>query len=131
LQALELARAAFPRISFDLIYARPEQSEAAWLAELDEALALGPEHISLYQLTIEENTAFHGAWRRGELVLPEPDAAAELYERTALQLAAAGLPGYEISNTARRRPGSTWWRSRVTAGAASSPSRQSSAWPRW
>jgi oxygen-independent coproporphyrinogen-3 oxidase len=120
LQALELARAAFPRISFDLIYARPEQSEAAWLAELDEALALGPEHISLYQLTIEENTAFHGAWRRGELVLPEPDAAAELYERTALQLAAAGLPGYEISNHAR--PGAecrhnlTYWRYEDYAG---------------
>ena len=114
LAALELARAAFPRISFDLIYARPGQAAAAWQAELAEALALGPEHISLYQLTIEEGTVFHGAWRRGELKLPEEDAAAALYEATAAQLAAAGLPAYEISNHAR--PGAecrhnlTYWR---------------------
>ncbi|MEQ9609090.1 MAG: coproporphyrinogen-III oxidase family protein, partial [Kiloniellaceae bacterium] len=91
LRALDLARAAFPRLSFDLIYARPGQSAAAWRTELAEALALGPEHIALYQLTIEEGTVFHGAWRRGELVLPEEDAAAVLYEATAAQLAAAGL----------------------------------------
>lgn len=114
LAALELARAAFPRISFDLIYARPGQSHTAWQAELAEALALGPEHISLYQLTIEEGTVFHGAWRRGELSLPEEDDAARLYEETAEQLAAAGLPAYEISNHAR--PGAacrhnlTYWR---------------------
>ena len=114
LQALALARDAFARISFDLIYARPGQSAAAWQAELAEALALGPEHISLYQLTIEEGTAFHGAWRRGELVLPEEEAAATLYEETAARLAAAGLPAYEISNHAR--PGAacrhnlTYWR---------------------
>ncbi len=114
LAALELARTAFPRISFDLIYARPGQSAAAWQAELAEALALGPEHISLYQLTIEEGTAFHGAWRRGELVLPEEDAAAGLFEATAAQLGEAGLPAYEISNHAR--PGAecrhnlTYWR---------------------
>jgi len=120
LAALDLARAAFPRISFDLIYARPDQSAAAWAAELAEALALGPEHISLYQLTIEENTVFHGAWRRGELVPPEPDAAADLFERTARQLAEAGLPAYEISNHAR--PGAecrhnlTYWRYEDYAG---------------
>ncbi|MEQ8357422.1 MAG: radical SAM family heme chaperone HemW [Kiloniellaceae bacterium] len=114
LQALALARAAFARISFDLIYARPGQSLPNWQTELSEALALGPEHISLYQLTIEEGTVFHGAWRRGELVLPKEDAAASLFEATALQLAAAGLPGYEISNHAR--PGAecrhnlTYWR---------------------
>ena len=114
LAALALARAAFPRISFDLIYARPGQSAAAWRAELAEALALGPEHISLYQLTIEEGTVFHGAWRRGELSLPEEEAAAELFEATAAQLAEAGLPAYEISNHAR--PGAecrhnlTYWR---------------------
>ncbi len=114
LAALALARAAFPRISFDLIYARPGQSRAAWQAELAEALALGPEHISLYQLTIEEGTVFHGAWRRGELSLPDQEAAARLYEETAEQLTAAGLPAYEISNHAR--PGAacrhnlTYWR---------------------
>ncbi|MGD1878848.1 MAG: radical SAM family heme chaperone HemW [Kiloniellaceae bacterium] len=101
LGALALARAAFGRISFDLIYARPGQSAASWQAELSEALALGPEHISLYQLTIEEGTVFHGAWRRGELKLPEEDDAAALYEDTAARLAAAGLPAYEISNHAR------------------------------
>lgn len=114
LAALELARAAFTRISFDLIYARPDQSAAAWHAELAEALALGPEHISLYQLTIEEGTVFHGAWRRGELVLPEEDAAAALYEETAARLGAAGLPAYEISNHARPggecRHNLTYWR---------------------
>ncbi|MGE5765995.1 MAG: radical SAM family heme chaperone HemW [Bacteroidota bacterium] len=114
LAALDLARAAFPRISFDLIYARPDQSAAAWHDELAEALALGPEHISLYQLTIEEGTAFHGAWRRGELVLPEEDAAAALYEETAARLGAAGLPAYEISNHARPggecRHNLTYWR---------------------
>ncbi len=114
LDALALARAAFPRISFDLIYARPGQSLAAWQAELAEALALGPEHISLYQLTIEEGTVFHGAWRRGELTLPEEEAAAALFEATARQLEEAGLPAYEISNHAR--PGAecrhnlTYWR---------------------
>jgi oxygen-independent coproporphyrinogen-3 oxidase len=120
LAALELARAAFQRISFDLIYARPDQSAAAWQAELDAALALGPEHISLYQLTIEEGTVFHGAWRRGELVLPEEDAAASLFEATAARLTEAGLPGYEISNHAR--PGGecrhtlTYWRYEDYAG---------------
>jgi oxygen-independent coproporphyrinogen-3 oxidase len=114
LGALGLARTAFPRLSFDLIYARPGQSAGAWRAELAEALALGPEHIALYQLTIEEGTVFHGAWRRGELTLPEEDAAATLYEATAAQLAAAGLPAYEISNHARPggecRHNLTYWR---------------------
>ena len=114
LGALDLARTAFPRLSFDLIYARPGQSAGAWRAELAEALALGPEHIALYQLTIEEGTVFHGAWRRGELTLPEEDAAATLYEATAAQLAAAGLPAYEISNHARPggecRHNLTYWR---------------------
>ena len=114
LAALELARGAFARISFDLIYARPGQDTRAWQAELAAALALGPEHISLYQLTIEEGTAFHGAWRRGELVLPQEEAAAALFEETAHRLAAAGLPAYEISNHARPggecRHNLTYWR---------------------
>ena len=114
LAALELARENFERISFDLIYARPGQSLRAWQAELAEALALGPEHIALYQLTIEAGTAFQAAWRRGDFVLPEEDEAAELYEATARQLEAAGLPGYEVSNHARPsgacRHNLTYWR---------------------
>lgn len=114
LAALDLARASFARLSFDLIYARPGQSLAAWQRELDDALALGPEHIALYQLTIEEGTAFQAAWRRGDLVLPAEEEAATLFETTARQLTEAGLPAYEISNHAR--PGAacrhnlTYWR---------------------
>jgi oxygen-independent coproporphyrinogen-3 oxidase len=101
LAALDLARRHFPRYSFDLIYARPGQSEAEWAAELDRALELAGEHLSLYQLTIEENTAFAGAWRRGELKLPAEEAQAGLYEMTQVRLSAVGLPAYEISNHAR------------------------------
>ncbi|WP_420345921.1 radical SAM family heme chaperone HemW [Pelagibius sp.] len=114
LAALNLARANFARISFDLIYARPGQNLAAWQRELNDALTLGPEHIALYQLTIEEGTAFQAAWRRGELVLPVEEEAATLFEATDLQLTEAGLPAYEISNHAR--PGAacrhnlTYWR---------------------
>jgi len=114
LAALDLARANFARISFDLIYARPGQSLAAWQSELNDALALGPEHIALYQLTIEEGTAFQAAWRRGDLVLPAEEEAATLFEATDRQLTEAGLPAYEISNHAR--PGAacrhnlTYWR---------------------
>src|SRR3546814_5188016 len=114
LAALGLARSAFPLISFDLIYARPGQGTRSWRDELAEALALQPEHISLYQLTIEEGTAFHGAWRRGELVLPEQEAAATLYEATALHFVDTQKPAYEISNHARPggecRHNLTYWR---------------------
>jgi oxygen-independent coproporphyrinogen-3 oxidase len=99
--AIEHARAIFPRFSFDLIYARPGQSVAAWRRELDEALALAGEHLSLYQLTIEPGTAFATLARRGELVQPEEDGTAALFELTQDRLAAAGLPAYEISNHAR------------------------------
>jgi putative oxygen-independent coproporphyrinogen III oxidase len=101
LAALDLARRHFPRFSFDLIYARPGQTEADWAAELERALALAGEHLSVYQLTIEENTAFAGAWRRGDFALPSEETAARLYEITQARLAAAGLPAYEISNHAR------------------------------
>jgi oxygen-independent coproporphyrinogen-3 oxidase len=101
LAALDLARRHFPRFSFDLIYARPGQTEADWAAELECALALAGEHLSVYQLTIEENTAFAGAWRRGEFALPPEETAALLYEITQDRLSAAGLPAYEISNHAR------------------------------
>jgi putative oxygen-independent coproporphyrinogen III oxidase len=101
LAALDLARRHFPRFSFDLIYARPGQTEADWAAELERALALAGEHLSVYQLTIEENTAFAGAWRRGDFTLPPEETAARLYEITQARLTAAGLPAYEISNHAR------------------------------
>jgi len=99
--AIEHAREIFPRFSFDLIYARPGQSVAAWRSELDEALTLAGEHLSLYQLTIEPGTAFATLARRGELALPEEDSTAALFEMTQERLAAAGLPAYEISNHAR------------------------------
>ena len=99
--AIAIAQRAFARSSFDLIYARPGQSRAAWQAELDQALDLAAEHLSLYQLTIEPNTVFEGAQRRGELTLPDEDHAAALFELTRERLAAAGLPAYEISNHAR------------------------------
>lgn len=99
--ALGRARAIFARVSFDLIYARPGQSVAAWRAELARALALAGDHLSLYQLTIEPGTTFHTAHARGDFVLPDADAAADLYEATQDALGAAGLPAYEISNHAR------------------------------
>jgi oxygen-independent coproporphyrinogen-3 oxidase len=113
-RAIGLACEIFPRVNFDLIYARPGQSAASWEAELREALALGTEHLSLYQLTIEPGTQFATLARQGKLVVPEEDAAAELFERTQELCDAAGLPAYEISNHARRgaesRHNLTYWR---------------------
>jgi len=100
LAAIALARAHFPRTSFDLIYARPGQSGAAWDEELDEALSLAGDHLSLYQLTIEPGTAFGTRAARGEVLVPDEEQAASLYEITQRRLAAAGLPAYEISNHA-------------------------------
>ena len=112
--AIEHARASFARFSFDLIYARPGQSLAAWRRELDEALALAGDHLSLYQLTIEPGTAFATLERRGELVAPAEEDAAALFETTQDRLAAHGLPAYEISNHARRgaecRHNLAYWR---------------------
>jgi putative oxygen-independent coproporphyrinogen III oxidase len=99
--ALEMARALFPRISFDLIYARPGQTLDAWRAELRQALALAADHLSLYQLTIEPGTAYEALHRRGELVLPTADDAAALYLATAEEVARYGLLPYEVSNYAR------------------------------
>ena len=99
--ALETARRIFPRLSFDLIYARPGQSLPAWQAELDRALALAADHLSLYQLTVEPGTVFEGLHRRGELLLPDDDAAADLYLATAERAARHGLLPYEVSNYAR------------------------------
>jgi oxygen-independent coproporphyrinogen-3 oxidase len=100
-RAAQTARTAFPRLSIDLIYGRPGQSPAAWGAELGEALALGPEHVSAYQLTIEPGTAFDRAVRRGRWAPPPPETARSLFETTGEVLSAAGLEAYEISNHAR------------------------------
>ncbi len=102
--ALELAARHFPRFSFDLIYARPGQTMAAWRSELRTALALAADHLSLYQLTIEPGTVFEGMHRRGEIALPDDELAAALYDATGEEAARFGLAGYEVSNYAR--PGS-------------------------
>ena len=101
LRAIEIAAKIFPRFSFDLIYARPEQSLDSWRAELSQALALGSDHLSLYQLTIEEGTSFYTRAARGEFAVPEQDHAAAFYEATQEMTEAAGMPAYEISNHAR------------------------------
>jgi putative oxygen-independent coproporphyrinogen III oxidase len=99
--ALRIAKAHFARVSFDLIYARPGQSAEEWRAELSEALRLAEGHLSLYQLTIEPNTAFFALEEAGKLLIPEGEQAAALYEATQDLCEAAGLPAYEISNHAR------------------------------
>ena len=99
--AIEIARATFPRLSFDLIYARPGQTPAAWAAELRQALSLAADHLSLYQLTIEDGTPFAVLHRAGKLVVPDENAAADLYAVTQEICDAAGMPAYEISNHAR------------------------------
>jgi len=99
--ALELARRLFARFSFDLIYARPGQSPRSWRAELRQALELAGDHLSLYQLTIEPGTRFEALHRRGELVLPDADAAGTLYDATGEEAARFGLLAYEVSNYAR------------------------------
>ena len=120
LAAIAVARAHFPRMSFDLIYARPGQSPADWEAELARALAFGTDHLSLYQLTIEAGTAFHTLHRRGDLVVPGEDDQAAMYEATQAMTAAAGLPAYEVSNHARpgqeSRHNVLYWRSGEWAG---------------
>jgi oxygen-independent coproporphyrinogen-3 oxidase len=100
-RALTLAQKTFERVSLDLIYARPDQTVEAWRNELNEALAFGTEHLSLYQLTIEPATPFATLHRTGKLVIPDEDRAAELYETTQELAEAAGRPAYEISNHAR------------------------------
>ncbi|WP_426018914.1 radical SAM family heme chaperone HemW [Brevundimonas sp. DWR2-3-1b1] len=100
LRAVDLARRAFDRLSIDLIYARPDQTPDDWAAELTMALALGFEHVSPYQLTIEPTTAFGRAFARGTLTPPDEDRAASLYETTQAVLSAAGFDAYEVSNHA-------------------------------
>ena len=100
-RAIELARRIFPRLSLDLIYARPGQSLADWQRELRHALQLAGDHLSLYQLTIEEGTPFATLQGAGRLSLPDADLAAEFYRLSQRLTHDAGLPAYEISNHAR------------------------------
>lgn len=100
-RAVAVAARAFPRLSIDLIYARPGQTVGNWRAELTEALDLGFEHVSPYQLTIEPTTAFGRAVARGAWTPPEEDLSAALYETTQTVLEAAGFDAYEVSNHAR------------------------------
>lgn len=114
LAAVATAQSHFGRISIDLIYARPGQTESAWSAELHRALALGTDHISLYQLTIEPGTRFATDVRRGLFEPLDDDSAADLFAVTREMTMAAGLPAYEISNHARpgqeSRHNLTYWR---------------------
>jgi len=100
LAALATAQENFGRVSFDLIYARPDQTEAEWRKELDHALSFGTTHLSLYQLTIEEGTRFATLVRQGKFTPADDDEAADLYTITQEMTEAAGLPAYEISNHA-------------------------------
>lgn len=100
LKALEIAATYFPRFSFDLIYARPNQTVASWKAELSEALVYAKGHLSLYQLTIEPQTVFATRLARGEKMTLEEDPAASLYELTEEMMTLQGLPPYEVSNYA-------------------------------
>jgi len=114
LKAIETARSTFPRLSFDLIYARPDQSLEDWRAELQQALDLAADHLSLYQLTIEPGTPFYTLYHAGKLVVPEPDVGAEFYALTQDITTAHGLPAYEVSNHARHgaecRHNQVYWR---------------------
>jgi oxygen-independent coproporphyrinogen-3 oxidase len=147
LEALATARRHFARHSFDLIYARPDQTPEAWAEELERALTLAGEHLSLYQLTIERGTRFFTDHARGTFVLPDEEASAAMFEHTQARLEQAGLPAYEISNHAR--PGAAcrhnliYWRyqdyvgigpgahGRFAEGSAKKATRRSSGPEAW
>jgi oxygen-independent coproporphyrinogen-3 oxidase len=120
LDAVAIARSAFDRYSFDLIYARPDQTPQAWTDELRLAIAEAAEHLSLYQLTIEPDTPFYGLHRAGKLKTPDENLARELYDVTQEICAKEGLPSYEISNHARLgaecRHNLVYWRGQEYAG---------------
>ena len=120
LAALDVAQRHFGRVSFDLIYARPEQSPAAWEAELRRALGFGTGHLSLYQLTIEPGTRFATLVREGKLTPLDDDSAGDLFALTREITAAHGLPAYEISNHAkpgeRSRHNLAYWQYRDYCG---------------
>lgn len=114
-KAFDIARTQFNRVSFDLIYARQDQTLSDWQAELRKALDMAIDHLSLYQLTIEEGTAFGDRYKRGKLRgLPEDDQAADMYEATQDICGEAGMLAYEVSNHARpgadSRHNSVYWR---------------------
>ena len=119
-QAIALARSIFPRLSFDLIYARPGQQLNRWKSELEAAIGLAADHLSLYQLTIEQGTPFFNLHRQGKFTVPDPEHAAQLYELTQEITEKHGLPAYEISNHARpgceSRHNLTYWRFGTWAG---------------
>jgi oxygen-independent coproporphyrinogen-3 oxidase len=119
--ALKMAMTYFDRVSLDLIYARPDQSDGQWRSELKQALAFGTDHLSLYQLTIEPETPYALLHKNGQLRIPDEDLAAGLYETTQELTGAAGLPAYEISNHARpgqeSRHNLIYWRYGDYAGA--------------
>jgi len=120
LDAVAIARAAFDRYSFDLIYARPQQTVEQWSSELRSALAQAGEHVSLYQLTIEPETPYAQLHAAGKLPVPDKDTARALFEVTQEICAAQGLPAYEISNHARAggecRHNLIYWRGHEYAG---------------
>jgi putative oxygen-independent coproporphyrinogen III oxidase len=120
LDAVAIARTTFERYSFDLIYARPGQTPQAWAAELERALTEAGEHLSLYQLTIEQDTPFALLHAAGKLAVPDDDTARALYDTTQEVCARAGLPAYEISNHARpgaeSRHNLVYWRAHEYAG---------------
>ena len=120
LDAVAVARDNFERYSFDLIYARPGQTPEAWRAELDRAIAEAAEHLSLYQLTVEDGTPFASLHAAGKLKVPDPEQARILYDLTQEICAARGLPAYEISNHARpgakSRHNLIYWRYHEYAG---------------
>ena len=119
-RALAAAQSAVDRVSFDLIYALPGDDEAGWSRDLDRALSLGTEHLSLYELTIEPGTRFASMVARREFEPLDAERAAVLFELTQARTAEAGLPAYEISNHARpgaeSRHNLAYWRYRDYAG---------------
>jgi putative oxygen-independent coproporphyrinogen III oxidase len=120
LDAVAIARNAFDRYSFDLIYARPDQTPQMWAAELRQAISEAAEHLSLYQLTIEEGTPFFGLHAAGKLKTPDEPLARALYDVTQDVCARHGLAAYEISNHAREgaecRHNLVYWRGQEYAG---------------
>jgi putative oxygen-independent coproporphyrinogen III oxidase len=120
LDAVAIARTAFDRYSFDLIYARPDQTPKMWAAELKQAIGEAAEHLSLYQLTIEPDTPFQGLYNAGKLKIPDEATARALYDVTQEVCTVEGLPSYEISNHARAgaecRHNLVYWRGEEYAG---------------
>lgn len=118
--AVKMAAQVFDRFSFDLMYARPDQTVSAWKQELSEGLDYAGAHMSLYQLTIEEGTQFHTLYQRGDLKIPDEDTGADLFELTQEMMEARGMPAYEISNHAKlgdeSRHNLVYWKYRDYAG---------------